>query len=157
MIIRMAQENDASDIARLLIQICTVHSVGRPDLFKNGGQKYNLTQIKEIINDDNRPVIVAFDEEKNKVLGYAMCIVQNVCSDTALNDNKTLYLDDLCVDAELRGQGIGREIYDYVIAYAKKTGCYNLTLNVWECNEGAKRFYERCGLAIQKTTLEKIL
>ncbi len=157
MIIRHAQESDISDIERLLIQICTIHSDGRPDLFKNGGQKYDYNQIKKIINDENRPIIVAFDEEQKKVIGYAMCVVQLVENNTALFDRKTLYLDDLCVDDKVRGQGIGKKIYDHVLNYAKEIGCYNLTLNVWECNSSAKRFYERCGLTTQKTTLEKIL
>ena len=157
MIIRKAEERDIPDIERLLVQICTVHSDGRPDLFKNGGQKYNYGQIKEIINDINRPLFVACDDEIEGVIGYAMCIVQNVQNNTALHDMKTLYLDDLCVDESVRGQGIGKKIYDYLLEYAKKEGFYNLTLNVWECNEGAKRFYQNCGLSVQKTTLEKIL
>lgn len=157
MIIRMAQESDIEDIERLLVEICNVHSEGRPDLFKRNGKKYDRNQISEIINDENRPVIVAFDEENGKVSGYAMCIIQTICNNNALNDMKTLYLDDLCVDSNIRGKGTGKQIYDYLLEYAKKIGCYNLTLNVWECNEGAKRFYHKCGLKPQKTTLEKIL
>lgn len=157
MIIRMAQESDIEDIERLLIEICNVHNEGRPDLFKKDGKKYDKNQIMEIINDENRPVIVAFDEKNNKVLGYAMCVIQTVLNNNALFDMKTLYLDDLCVDGNIRGNGIGKQIYDYVLEYAKKIDCYNLTLNVWECNEGAKRFYNKCGLTPQKTTLEKIL
>lgn len=157
MIIRMAQESDIEDIERLLVEICNVHSEGRPDLFKKDGKKYNKNQIKEIINDENRPVIVAFDEENSKVLGYAMCVLQTVANNNALCDMKTLYLDDLCVEGQMRSNGIGKQIYDFVLEYAKKIGCYNLTLNVWECNEKAKRFYNKCGLTPQKTTLEKIL
>lgn len=157
MIIRMAQESDIEDIERLLVEICNVHNEGRPDLFKKDGKKYDKNQMMEIINDENRPVIVAFDEKNNRVLGYAMCVIQTVLNNNALFDMKTLYLDDLCVDGQMRGNGIGKQIYDYVLEYAKKIGCYNLTLNVWECNEGAKRFYNKCGLTTQKTTLEKIL
>ena len=40
---------------------------------------------------------------------------------------KTLYIDDLCVDENIRGQHIGRRLYEYVKQYAKETGCYNLT------------------------------
>ena len=48
-------------------------------------------------------------------------------------------------------------IYDYVKKYAKEIGCYNLTLNVWSCNESAQKFYEKQGLKPQKTTMEMIL
>lgn len=157
MIIRFAQEKDIEDIEKLLVQICNVHSKQRPDLFKNDGQKYDKNQIKEIISDKTKPVIVAYDEENERVIGYAMCIFKISKADTAMCDMKTLYLDDLCVDESYRGRGIGRKIYDYLIEYAKKEDCYNITLNVWEGNKGAKKFYNKCGLTIQKTTLEKIL
>ena len=50
-----------------------------------------------------------------------------------------------------------QEHYDKVVKYAKEIGCYNLTLNVWSCNESAQKFYERQGLKPQKTTMETIL
>ena len=74
-----------------------------------------------------------------------------------LTDMKNLYIDDLCVDENMRDKHIGTVIYDYVKKYAKKIGCYNLTLNVWSCNESAQKFYERQGLKPQKTTMEMIL
>ena len=43
------------------------------------------------------------------------------------------------------------------LEFAKEIGCYNITLNVWEENRSARKFYENCGLAVQKTVLEKIL
>jgi GNAT superfamily N-acetyltransferase len=52
---------------------------------------------------------------------------------------------------------VGKVLYDYVIAYAREIGCYNVTLNVWECNPGARKFYEAMGMVPQKTGMEKIL
>ena len=72
-------------------------------------------------------------------------------------DVKSLYIDDLCVDENIRGQHIGRQLYEYVLDYAKQSGCYNVTLNVWACNESARKFYEKCGLVPQKIGMEKIL
>ena len=48
-------------------------------------------------------------------------------------------------------------VIDYVLEYAKKLGCYNLTLNVWEGNDSAMQFYKNIGLRIQKIGMEKIL
>lgn len=156
MIIRRGEERDLPGIDRLLEQVLTVHSTGRPDLFKSGTKKYKDEELLEILCDDTRPVFVAVDADEN-VLGYAFCVFQRHLNDNILTDIKTLYIDDLCVDETLRGQHIGRRLYDYVLDYARKEGCYNLTLNVWECNQGAKRFYESCGLVPQKTGMEKIL
>ena len=74
-----------------------------------------------------------------------------------LTDIKTLYIDDLCVDENQRGMHIGKKLYDYVVEYARREKFYNLTLNVWSCNESAMKFYESCGLKQQKVGMEMIL
>ena len=43
------------------------------------------------------------------------------------------------------------------LALARERGCYNVTLNVWACNQTAMDFYRRCGLQVQKTGMEVIL
>lgn len=156
MVIRRAQQQDMERINELLMQVCLVHHRGRPDLFRYGQKKYTDAQLAEIIQDDNRPVFVAVDE-KNKVLGYAFCIFKQFLNHNIMTDIKTLYIDDLCVDETLRGQHIGKTLYEEVLKFAKTEGCYNVTLNVWSCNESAQKFYESCGLKPQKVGMETIL
>ena len=147
--IRRAEKRDMEGIDNLLNQVLMVHYNGRPDLFKSNTRKYMDEELLGIIEDDSKPVFVGVDEE-DKVLGYAFCIFQQHVDNNILTDIKTLYIDDLCVDESLRGQHIGRQLYEYVLKFAKEQGCYNLTLN-------AKKFYESCGLMPYKTGMEKIL
>ncbi len=154
--IQRAGENDIEGLDRLLRQVLEVHHNGRPDLFRSGAKKYTDRQLKEILADDTRPVFAAVDEA-GQVLGYAFCVFQEHRGDNILTDIRTLYIDDLCVDEALRGKHIGRALYEYVLNYAKENGCYNVTLNVWACNESAMRFYESCGLKPQKVGMEAIL
>lgn len=156
MTVRRAEIKDISRIGELLVQVCAVHAEGRSDLFNMGARKYNDTELKEIIRNDSRPVFVACDEEDN-VLGYAFCIFRQSDGKGALTAIKTLYIDDLCVDENLRGQHIGSALYEYVKSFAKEQGCYNVTLNVWAHNESAMRFYEKCGMSVQKIGMETIL
>ena len=155
MTIRRAQNKDIPEIHELLAQVDMVHHVGRPDIFKIGN-KYNDDELIELIKDDSRPIFVAVDEN-DKTLGYAFCIFKQFANDNVLTDIKTLYIDDLCVFENLRGQHIGRALYEYAKDFAKKSGCYNLTLNVWSCNESAQRFYESVGMKPQKVGMETIL
>lgn len=155
MIIRRAEAKDMEGINRLLYQVCLVHHNGRPDLFKVG-KKYTDEELLAIIRDDCRPIFVAADEQ-GAVLGYAFCIFQQQTAHNILTDIKTLYIDDLCVDEAIRGCHIGRQLYDHVLDFAQKETCYNVTLNVWSCNETAMRFYESCGLTPQKVGMEVIL
>lgn len=156
MLIRRAEEKDMRGINELLFQVLMVHHQGRPDLFKSGGKKYTDEELKAILHNDQTPVFVGVDDNE-QVLGYAFCIFCQHFNNNILTDIKTLYIDDLCVDQNLRGQHIGKKLYNYVLSFAKEQGCYNVTLNVWACNEGAKKFYEACGLVPQKIGMEKIL
>ena len=154
--IRRAEEKDLQGINKLLYQVLMVHHNGRPDLFKADSKKYTDEELLEIIRDDKKPIFVGVDEN-DQVLGYAFCVFQQHIGDNVLTEIKTLYIDDLCVDENLRGRHIGKQLYEYVLSFAKEQGCYNVTLNVWSCNESARKFYEKCGLVPYKVGMEKIL
>lgn len=156
MLIRRAEERDIDGLQALLRQVLEVHHKGRPDLFKGDCQKYTEQELIALVHDDARPIFVGVDDTEN-VMGYAFCVFQQHLNNNILTDIKTLYIDDLCVDENLRGQHIGRRLYDYVLQFAKEQGCYNVTLNVWAANENAMKFYEACGLVPQKVGMEKIL
>ncbi|MHC5879484.1 GNAT family N-acetyltransferase, partial [Streptococcus pyogenes] len=64
---------------------------------------------------------------------------------------KNFFIEDLCVAEKARGQKIGQKLYDFAVELAKKEGCHNLTLDVWDDNQAAKAFYEKQGLQAQKT------
>lgn len=153
--IRRAAASDISGINELLRQVLDVHHKGRPDIFRAGAKKYNDSELLEIIADDLRPIFVMTDE--NEVVGYAFCVFVQHVDHNILTDIKSLYIDDLCVREDRRGEHIGKRLYEHVLAFAKENGCYNLTLNVWSCNESAMRFYQKCGLVPQKVGMELIL
>ena len=153
--IRRAKEKDIYKIGELLSQVCLIHHEGRPDIF-NIGRKYCEDELKHMLKDENRPILV-FVDESDVVMGYCFCIYQQHVNNSVLTDIRTLYIDDLCVDQTLRGRHIGKELYEAALKLAKESECYNLTLNVWSCNKSALRFYESQGLVPQKICMEKIL
>lgn len=156
--IRRAEKKDMRKIMELLVQVEHVHHLGRPDLFKGPEPrtKYTDEELLGIISDERTPVFVSVNED-DETEGYAFCILKQEPDDNILTDIKTVYIDDLCVDEKLRGKHIGRQLFDYVVDFAKAAGCYNVTLNVWSCNTAAMGFYEKCGLVPQKVGMEMIL
>jgi ribosomal protein S18 acetylase RimI-like enzyme len=153
--IRRATEKDIPDIDRLLNQVNMVHHLIRPDLFRVN-RKYTDEQLKERVHDDQLPIFAAVDDDDH-LLGYCMTKFQQISGDTIRTDIKTLYIDDLCVDENVRGRHVGQTLYEYTKQFAKKNGCYNVTLHVWAGNDKAARFYEKMGLVPQYTCLEQIL
>ena len=154
--IRPAEERDIPRMGELLLQVGRVHHQGRPDLFRDGGRKYSDEELRALLRDGERPILVA-EDEAGWVAGYAFCVFQRHRGEGSLRDLTILYLDDLCVDESCRGRQVGRALYEAVLELARTSGCYNLTLNVWSCNESAMRFYERCGMRPQKVGMEVIL
>ena len=152
--IRKASNKDIQRIIELLHQVNMVHHVIRPDLFKPHTTKYNEQELEAMFKDDSKPVFVYDDGD---VLGYAFCQTTEVKDNLLLEDNKTLYIDDICVDEKARGKHVGKALYEYVRDYARSIGCHNITLNVWEGNNPAISFYQNMGMQVQKTTMEIIL
>ena len=152
--IRRSEKKDIQGLINLLYQVDAVHNGIRPDLFKGNTSKYTEQELEEIINDDSKPIFVYDD---GKILGHAFCQISEVKNHRLLQDVKTLYIDDICVDEQSRGHHIGKALYEYVRDYAKSIGCHNITLNVWEGNDSAYNFYKQMGMHIQKTGMETFL
>ncbi|HAK68689.1 MAG TPA: GNAT family N-acetyltransferase [Treponema sp.] len=156
MIFRRAEEKDCGRILELLLQVNNVHNDGRPDLFLRDKTKYTEEELKSIIADDSTPVFVAQDDD-GSIPGYGFAVIQSHEKDNNWPNITTLYVDDICVDKSCRGKHVGTFIYQNLVEWARKKGCYNLTLNVWEKNPGARAFYEKMGMTVQKTGMETIL
>ena len=154
MMIRKANKEDIKRIIELLHQVNMVHHVLRPDLFKPHTTKYSIQELDSLLKDESKPIFV-FDD--GTVLGYAFCQVSEIKDDQLLEDIKTLYIDDICVDENSRGKHVGKALYEYVREYARSIGCNNITLNVWEGNDAAYSFYKNMGMQVQKTTMEVLL
>ena len=157
--IRRACERDLAGVDSLLSQVLSVHAEGRPDLFRAGTRKYTDDELRAIFADDSRPVFVAVEEGPGgeRVLGHAFCELVDYRESNNMQPILSLYVDDICVDEAARGRHVGTALYRHVVEAAREMGCHNLTLNVWECNPGARAFYDAMGLSVQKTCLEQVL
>ncbi len=148
-----AEERHIPELLRLLVQVNMVHHNGRPDIFKGPATKYGADELKALIASPDHLIAVC-EETPGQILGYAMCELQETKESRLLKPMMTLYIDDICVDETARGRHVGRALFEYVKDRASRLGCYHLTLNVWELNPGARRFYENCGLTPLKTMME---
>ena len=154
--IRQAQETDIPSIMNLLRQVNDVHADGRPDLFRHGHTKYDVESLKKIIDNQATPIFVGVDS-CGQLAGYCFCVVEDHSESNNMAPVKTLYIDDLCVDENHRGNHVGQTIFNAVKNYAKENGFYNITLNVWCCNPGAMKFYESLGMTPLKIGMETLL
>lgn len=62
-----------------------------------------------------------------------------------------LLMDGIAVRADMRGKGVGGQLLEHLISYAREQGYEHIRLDVIETNAGARRLYERKGFVATKT------
>lgn len=154
--IRLADSRDIDKTMKLLGEVLELHAMLRPDIFISGTTKYTRGELQAIFDNDQTPVFAAIDGS-GEMVGYAFCVMKRQPFSTNMHDFSTLYIDDLCVDENCRGQHVGTLLFEHVKHYAKEQGCHDVTLNVWEGNDNARRFYEKMGMFVKETQMEIIL
>ena len=152
--LRKATVADIPALDELLLQVHRIHSDARSDLFTPGAKKYDDGELREILADSNRPVFVG--ELGGRVVGYAFCVIQETRGGS-MRPRRTLYLDDLCVDRQVRGHHIGSRIYQFVREAAVALGCADVTLCAWADNPNAVAFYRHLGLRVRKYVFEDVI
>ena len=154
--IRLAEKKDIKRIGELLEQVNRIHHDIRPDLFRLG-RKYSEKELENIIGDKSTPVFVVTDREDGMLIGYCMTRLLEIKDDQIRTDLRTIYIDDLCVDTAFRGRHAGLALYEAVKDFARRNGCQDVTLHVWEGNDGARAFYETMGMKPMYTCMEEKL
>jgi ribosomal protein S18 acetylase RimI-like enzyme len=132
--IRRAESSDISgmtELLRILFSIETDFS------FDKATQQRGLEMM--LSNDSKRCVMVA--EYRGQIVG--MCTVQILVS-TAEGGIAAL-IEDLVVDGNWRGRGIGRKLLSDVRAWAVERGVRRIQLLADRNNEGALGFYRKMG------------
>ena len=127
--IRKAEEKDIPRLLALLGQVLQIHAEIRPDIFIPGTTKYTVCELTELLKHEDKPIYVAVNED-DVCMGYAFCQLKEQPFSTNMVPFKSLFIDDLCIDKQARGQHIGESLFDYVKQQAKALGCYEVTLNV---------------------------
>lgn len=149
------EEKHIPGMIRLLRQVGQVHHEIRPDIFRDGAQKYDEAQLQELLRDENKLIFIG--EEDDQVLCHCFCVLKDYRGSGVQTHRVELYINDLCVEESCRGQGVATAMYRYMQDYARSIGCSHISLNVWCGNDNAQRFYEKMGMKPRSITMEQAL
>ena len=152
--IREAKLNELEEIAVLMEQVALVHYEGRPEIFKKKSKEVIKNEIIEILENDERTLLIAIDEESN-IKGVLIYKIKEVKGRVDVKDFKTLWIDELVVDKKCRKNGIGKLLMKKAEEIARIEKCIRLELNCWNFNEDAIKFYEKIGMEKQRIIMEK--
>jgi glucosamine-phosphate N-acetyltransferase len=86
-------------------------------------------------------IIVAYIQNNKNIefIGTGTIIIESKISHSGKN---VAHIEDIVIDPKYRNQGIGKNILNYLITYAKTHNCYKIILN---CDIDKKTYYQKFG------------
>ena len=130
--IRKAVKKDSKEILRLIKELADFEKLSPPD-------KSAQRRLLSAAFSDNPKINILVAEEKGKLIAYAIYMFLF----SSFLAKPTLYLEDIYISNDYRRSGIGRKIFDKLIAIAKNKKCGRLELMVLGWNKNAIAFYEK--------------
>ena len=129
--IRKGEKRDLEKLLELIVELA---------VYENAPEEVtNTIQMMEKDGFGDNPVygfIVA--EEDSKIIGASIYYYRY-----STWKGKRLYLEDLIVTEEKRGQGAGKLLFEETIQIGKDTGCTGMMWQVLDWNEPAINFYKK--------------
>ena len=135
--IRYAMETDISSIFDLIMELA---------VFEKAAKEVTI-DVKQLLNDFQAGIfqaqvaVNANDEVVGTVIYYLTFSTWK---------GKMMYLEDFVVKETARRQGIGKLLFDAVIAEAKKQNCNLMKWQVLDWNESAISFYKSYNATIEE-------
>lgn len=154
-VISLMHIKDYKRINELFIELHQEHVIGRPDIYVSSqtpilyDELYQITKSKQYIS-----VVAKFEDE---IIGFAIAKFKLPVKNDLLRENRTVYIEEICVSTAFRKKGVGKKLYKYIENFAKERKIDRIDLNVWSFNKSAINFYKECGMNVQRYTLEKKL
>ncbi|MDR3298024.1 MAG: GNAT family N-acetyltransferase [Candidatus Nomurabacteria bacterium] len=132
----------AEQMGTLLTQLST----------KWDGSAVSREWIEDVIESPHHDQILAFDED-GKLIGMATTSVV-----LGAKIGRNAYLEDYVVDENCRGQGIGTQLWDKIIAWGRHKGCNRLefTASGKDKKTGAVSFYLKKNASIYDTNFFRV-
>lgn len=128
--IEFATEEDLPQLADLLAELFALESDFQPDREKQ------MRGLRLILNDPaiGRLFVLRVD---GKVIGMANALI----TISTAEGGPVVLLEDIIINGTYRGMGLGRRLFDHVVAWAKGQGMTRVTLLADGDNRSALAFY----------------
>lgn len=121
---------------RLLEQLSTIDTQNFSyKMFANFVQKLNVYHKVFVIEDINTKFVV----------GSITILIEHKLIH---NGGKVGHIEDVVVDSNYRGTGLGKKLIDFAKTYC--SDCYKIILN---CNNNNINFYKKCGFTEKETQM----
>lgn len=152
--IRPVLQNDFEDLHKLVCQVHSLHVENRPDVYADIDLMIGY-DFDSLLCDDNAKAFVA--EDNGRCVGVCSITILPPPKSPLLKSRTVAHIENLCVDANYRKQGIGNKLLQEAKIWAKEKGADSLELIVWAFNRDALTFYKNAGMKERSFVMEQKL
>lgn len=155
MSIRIQETTDYSLLAELNEPVQMLHYSLYPDVFKPYDRSAVETFFVSLFREKE---VGAFLAKRNEtVMGYVIAIITDLPENPFQHARRYVELDQLLVLEDHRQQGVGKELLDAVVAFAREHGINRIQLNHWTMNAEARSFFNANGFSYCREVMYKEL
>lgn len=123
-----------------------LHRNNRPDIFpEKSNNELREMLLSELNSGIHNFLMIVKDDD---ILGYGSYQIKEK------NDIKSLWVDELVINKEYRGQGYGTILINELKEIGIMQKCGRIDLNCWSFNEEALAFYKKLHFNNQRVILE---
>ena len=148
-LIRCGVSSDYDSVELIMKQVQQLHIDWRPDIYKPADPVYSREYFEKLVSE--KRLLVA--EQKGTVAGLLSFMYRHVESDKQVTRD-VLFVDDLAVSEEHRGQGIGTQLLQFMKDKVKREHLDGLELQVNARNTAARKMYEKFGFTEKSVNME---
>lgn len=138
---RFADEADFEAVNRLARQVHELHVQWRPDLFRSVQYPITPEEFSALLQEQR----LLLAQKDGTVVAYAVFAMQQF-DVPKLMPQKTLKLEEICVEEAYRRQGIAKALLQELMRLGKAAGCTDLRLTCDPHNAAGIAFYESLGM-----------
>lgn len=139
--IRSLLAEDLSQLGPLLEQVDQLHLDWYPQIFRPAESARSLQNLQKLLQETEVLLAVACSE----IWGAIFYKIQSIPDNPLYQPGQQLLIDNLVVDQQQRGQGLGQALVQRVIAEARAQGISVIRLNVYDKNLSARNLYQKLG------------
>ncbi len=105
-----------------------------------------FAELQQIVSSDASHLLVARDDQ-NRICGSMTLVVFRIPTGVRA------WIEDVVVDSEARGQGVGDSLNRHALELAEKLGAKTVDLTSRPSREAANRLYQRLGFVARETNV----
>jgi ribosomal protein S18 acetylase RimI-like enzyme len=141
--IEQASVEHAAMLARLNVHVHQLHVENASRFFVQPSDEERRAAFVELLSQANVRAFIAYADDTP--VGYVLALIHDRAASTFNPARRWLYVDQISVEPEWEGRGVGSQLMRTIVDYARRVEIDELETEAWAFNTRARGFFRAVG------------